>query len=685
MSMAAMFDTAREFTLSAADSASRLVDMRPLQISEIRAMLNSGTEREVRVGLQSLFSLIANGTDTRELFAEVVKNVTSSDFTVRRMVYAYLEKYSDYEPELALMTINGIQKTLASNQSPVARAMALRAIASIKVISISSIVGMAISEAANDLSPIVRIACCQAIARCYSLDSSMGPELLGVLEGLLNDSNDPAVSGWALAVLATSFPNRLDYLHKPWRRLCSSLVSFDEWCQTVSLPFMVKYARHFMSEQDPDVKRLLEGAKPLLHSMNSAVVVETAAVYFYLASTEDFDQYNVAPALVCLKQTELTLQNLEVLVTARPHSFERYLSYFYLSPLDNSDTRVLKLRMISNITNSSNFSAIFQELQYYSHLLEDGRSLTAVMQCLASCATKTPAKVSSVIKWLLTAIASDKRPVLVSQALMALRFVLQQESQDQETRHRASALHQLGKALDNSDLPPDALATTLWLVGEYCREQPALATEVLRKQLKQLAQQPAEVRLQIIQLGAKLYSQYLSEPSRFDARVPKFFEHAIYLGRYDSNYDIKDKVRMFQVLLNDNEHELATLMIQARKPPPMFVRPEEEFKFTLDSGSLSVGHNLTGYMSLEPWGNNGDPADREDDVVVEPTAQTTSISKNTVHREVPMSKLKEKVKAVSLAEFLESSSAEESDDEESSEADDSSDAADDDFDEDSDV
>lgn len=684
MSMAAMFDTAREFTLSAADSASRLVDTRPLQISEIRLMLNSGTEREVRRGLQSMFNLIANGTDTRELFAEVVKNVTSDDFAVRRMVYAYLEKYSDYEPELALLTINGIQKTLTSNQSPVARAMALRAIASINVTSISTIVGMAISEAANDLSPIVRVACCQAIARCYSLDPSMGPDLLIILGKLLNDRKDPLVSGWALAILATSFSNRMDLLHKSWRWLCSSLALFDEWCQTVNLPFMVKYARHYMSEQDPDVARLLEGARPLLRSLNPAVVIEAAAVYFYLADPEIFDKYNVAAVLVGLKQTELVLQNLQVLVTARPHSFQPYLSYLYLNPLDSPDACVLKLKMIAHLTNSSNFSAVFQELQYYSQTSEDDRTLTAVMQCIASCATKTPAKVPSVIKWLLAAISADKRPVLVSESLMALRFLLQQENQEQETRHRSSTLYQLGKALDN-ELPPDALATTLWLVGEYCREQPALATEVLRKHLKRLAQQPQEVRLQIIQLAAKVYSQYLSEPSKFDARVPKFFEHAIYLGRYDSNHDIRDKVRMFQVLLNDEEHELATLLIQARKPPPMFVRPDEETKFTLNSGSLSVGHNLTGYLSLEPWGNNGDPADREDAPVVEQSAPSTSISRTTVQREIPMAKLNEKVKAVSLAEFLESDSGEESDDEESSETDDSSDAPDDDFDEDSDV
>lgn len=685
MSMAAMFDTAREFTLSAADSASRLVDTRPLQISEIRLLLNSGSEREVRNGLQSVFALIASGTDTRELFADVVKNVTARDFIVRKMVYAYLAMYSDHEPELALMTINGIQKTLSSDQNPALRAMALRAMASIKVPSISTIVGMAVSEAANDLSPIVRIACCQAIGQCYALDSSMGPELLEVLSRLLNRKRDPQVLGWAMAILATSFASRMDLIHKAYRGICESLNGFDEWCQTIVLPYLVKYCRHYMSKTDPDVKRLLDACKPLLHSMSPAVVMETAAVYFYLGTPEDFDNYHVAPAVISLRQTDIVVQNLAVLVAGRPEAFRAHLSYLFITPLDGVESRISKLKMISQLSDNSRFPVIFQELQYYSQVFEDEVSLTAVMKCVASCTTKAPTRMSSVIRWLLKTVTESGKDLLVSQALMALRFLLQQQSQTNEAESRAAILYQLEKVMDGTYVPPDALATTLWLVGEYAASQPALATEALRKQIKVFANQPPAVRLQIVQLAAKIYSHYLTDSSNFDSRVPSFFEHVIYLGRYDTNYDIRDRVRTFQAILNDKEEQLATLLIQAQKPPPMFVRPEEENPFLLDSASLSIGHTLSGYMSLESWGNYGDPEDRKpDSVTPEQPEAVQSISKATVERHVPeVTSLSEQVKAVSLAEFLQSSSGEESDDEEDSEdedesgEDDSSDVADD--------
>ena len=50
-----------------------------------------------------------------------------------------------------------------------------------------------------------------------------------------------------------------------------------------------------------------------------------------------------------------------------------------------------------------------------------------------------------------------------------------------------------------------ARASIVWLIGEYCEIVPKIAPDVLRKQAKVFIEQEQIVKLQIINLAAKLY------------------------------------------------------------------------------------------------------------------------------------------------------------------------------------
>lgn len=60
-------------------------------------------------------------------------------------------------------------------------------------------------------------------------------------------------------------------------------------------------------------------------------------------------------------------------------------------------------------------------------------------------------------------------------------------------------------------LPPNCLqvpmarASILWLIGEYCEHVPKIAPDVLRKMAKSFTNEEDIVKLQIINLAAKLY------------------------------------------------------------------------------------------------------------------------------------------------------------------------------------
>ena len=110
--------------------------------------------------------MMSKGVDCSEYFADVVKNVASPTLEIKKLVYIYLLRYAEQEPDLALLSINTFQKDL-SDPNPLIRAMALRVLSGIKVPMIGSIVMLAIKKCAADISPYVRKAAALAIPKLY--------------------------------------------------------------------------------------------------------------------------------------------------------------------------------------------------------------------------------------------------------------------------------------------------------------------------------------------------------------------------------------------------------------------------------------------------------------------------------------------------------------------------------------
>ena len=110
---------------------------------------------------------MSKGRNVSEHFALVVKLVASTNIEIRKLVYIYLLRYAEQEPDLALLSINTFQKDLADS-SPLIRAMALRVLSGIKVPMIGNVVVLAIKKCAGDMSPYVRKAAALAIPKCFA-------------------------------------------------------------------------------------------------------------------------------------------------------------------------------------------------------------------------------------------------------------------------------------------------------------------------------------------------------------------------------------------------------------------------------------------------------------------------------------------------------------------------------------
>jgi AP-3 complex subunit beta len=202
--------------------------------------------------MKSLLASISKGEDVSVFFADVVKNVIVASVEVKKLVYMYLVHYADANAqcrELALLSINSFQKDLA-DPNQLIRALALRVMTNIRVRDILQIQLIAIRKCAADSSPYVRKCAANALSKVYSVDADQKDVLAEIIGSLLNDSST-MVLGSAMQALNEVCPDRLDLLHRPFRKICHLMADIDEWGQIVTINVLTRYCRDQF--QSPDI------------------------------------------------------------------------------------------------------------------------------------------------------------------------------------------------------------------------------------------------------------------------------------------------------------------------------------------------------------------------------------------------------------------------------------------------
>lgn len=473
-------------------------------------------------------------------FSSVVKNVASPNLEIKKLVYIYLLNHAEAEPDLALLSINTIQKSL-SDGNPQVRALALKTMSGIRVPVISQIVSLAIRKGLGDMSPYVRKAAALAIPKCYRLDPGTLPQLLGYLSTLLGDKQY-YVAGAAVRAFMEICPDRIDLIHKHYRGLVKKLVDMDEWNQLATLQLMTIYARKcfprrttkvkkkhdtkgFYGDEegqegeesaeeiavlDPDLELLLKGIKPLLQSRNSAVVVAVVRAYFNLGTPSYIDSM-IGPLIALLRGPQdiqhIALYNIVSVAISRPESFVRYASRFLVHATDPPQVWELKLEMLTLIFPHCDIhtkSLILNELEHFASG-SDRELVRESVRAIGRCAQSDTRTSARCLRLLLKQISSPDGN-LVAESLTVIRHLIQQDPDS----HMKTVIR-LAKNLDTTT-SPKARATIIWLVGEFSGigGEDNIAPDVLRILAKKFADEAEPAKLQIVLLAAKVYLHYLN-------------------------------------------------------------------------------------------------------------------------------------------------------------------------------
>lgn len=137
------------------------------KLDEIMKALNDNSESAKLDAMKRLVAMLSKGRDVSTMFPHVVKNVITQNLELKKLVFFFLNHYTEFEPEIALLAINSIQKDL-DNPNQLIRAQALRAMSNIRLPVILQIVVLAIKKSSVDGSAYVRRAAAHAIPKVYS-------------------------------------------------------------------------------------------------------------------------------------------------------------------------------------------------------------------------------------------------------------------------------------------------------------------------------------------------------------------------------------------------------------------------------------------------------------------------------------------------------------------------------------
>lgn len=600
---------------------------------DLKQMLDTNKDSLKLEAMKRIISMVAKGRDASDLFPAVVKNVVSKNIEVKKLVYVYLVRYAEEQQDLALLSISTFQRAL-KDPNQLIRASALRVLSSIRVSMIVPIVMLAIRDSASDMSPYVRKTAAHAIPKLYSLDAEQKEELITVIEKLLSDRTTLVV-GSAVMAFEEVCPERVDLIHKNYRKLCNLLVDVDEWGQVIIINMLTRYARtqfanpnledyvdadedannkpfydETSSESDSketstqspkrssytldlDHRLLLRQTKPLLQSRNASVVMAVAQLYHHIAPRNEVNI--IAKALIRLLRSHKEVQSVVLtciasMSTKRKSIFEPYLKSFFVRTSDPTHLKLLKLEILTNLATEASISVILREFQTYISS-NDKQFVAATIQAIGRCAGSIREITETCLNGLVH-LLSNRDEYVVAESVVVIKKLLQTKAAE-----HFEIISQMAKLLDFITVPA-ARASILWLIGEYNERVPKIAPDVLRKMAKSFVDEQDIVKLQILNLAVKLY---LTNPQQTELLCQYVFT----LARYDQNYDIRDRARFLKQFIFPANGQSTILSKNAKKiflapkpAPTLESKYHGREQFQLGSLSHYLNMRANGYHDL---------------------------------------------------------------------------------------
>ncbi|KAM7274821.1 hypothetical protein ACFE04_016687 [Oxalis oulophora] len=340
------------------------------QLRQLAGSRAPGVDDSKRELFKKVISYMTIGIDVSSVFGEMVMCSATSDIVLKKMCYLYVGNYAKGNPELALLTINFLQRD-CKDMDPMIRGLALRSLCSLRVANLVEYLVGPLGSGLKDNSSYVRTVAVMGILKLYHISASTctDADFPVVLKHLMLNDPDPQEILNSEACVSEEASREKDALiSKPViYYFLNRIKEFSEWSQCLVLELVGKYVPSDNNEIF-DVMNLLEDR---LQHANGAVVLATIKVFLQLTlSMADVHQQVYervkAPLLTLVssgspEQSYAVLSHLHILVMRAPFIFSSDYKHFYCQYNEPSYVKKLKLDMLTAVANESNTYEIGKE------------------------------------------------------------------------------------------------------------------------------------------------------------------------------------------------------------------------------------------------------------------------------------------------------------------------------------
>lgn len=574
--------------------------------SQLRQLAGSrapGTDDSKRELYKKVISYMTIGIDVSSLFGEMVMCSATSDIVLKKMCYLYVGNYAKGNPDLALLTINFLQKD-CKDMDPMIRGLALRSLCSLRVANLVEYLVGPLGSGLKDSSSYVRMVAAIGVLKLYHISAStcVDADFPAMLKHLmLNDPDTQVVANclsalqeiWSLEASKSeeASRDREVLLSKPVvYYFLNRIKEFSEWAQCLVLELATKYIPSDTNEIF-DIMNLLEDR---LQHANGAVVLATIKLFLQLTlSMTDVHQQVYerikAPLLTLVssgspEQSYAVLSHLHLLVMRAPMLFSSDCKHFYCQYNEPFYVKKLKLEMLTAVANESNTYEIVTELCEYAANVDVAIARESI-RAVGKIALQQY-DVNAIVDRLLQFLEMEKDYV-TAEALVLVKDLLRKYPQ---WSHDCIAV--VGNISSKNVQEPKAKAALIWMLGEYSQEMHD-APYILESLIDNWDDEhSAEVRLHLLSAVLKCF---LKRPPE----TQKALGSALAAGLADFHQDVHDRALFYYRLLQYNVKVAEQVVNPPKQAVSVFADTQSsEVKDRIfdEFNSLSVVYQKPSYM-----------------------------------------------------------------------------------------
>ncbi|XP_047053379.1 beta-adaptin-like protein A [Lolium rigidum] len=573
------------------------------QLRQLAGSRAADADDQRRDVFKRVISCMTAGIDVSAAFGEMVLCSATSDVVLKKMCYLYVGVHARAHPDLALLTINFLQRD-CRDQDPTIRGLALRSLCSLRVPNLVEYLVAPLTTGLKDPSAYVRMVAAVGAAKLYHISATtcLDADLPAALKALMLSDPDAQVVAnclhslleiWTLeAANSEEAAREIETLYsKPVVfYLLNKIKEFSEWAQC----HILELASKFLPSDNNEIFDIMNLLEDRLQHANGAVVLATIKVFLHLTmSMTDVHQQVYerikAPLLTLVgagspEQSYSVLCHLHLLVMRAPMLFSTDYKSFYCQFSDPSYVKKLKLEMLTAIANESNTYEIVTELCEYAGNVDvpiARESIRAVGKIALQ-----QYDVNAIVDRLLQFLEMDKDYV-TAETLVLVKDLLRKYPQ---WSHDCIAV--VGNISSQNIQEPKGKAALIWMLGEYSQDMhdaPYILESLVDNWDEELS---PEVRLHLLTAVMKCFFKRPPE-------TQKALGATLAAGLADTHQDVHDRALFYYRLLQYEPAVAERVVNPPKQAVSVFADTQSsEIKDRIfdEFNSLSVVYQKPSYM-----------------------------------------------------------------------------------------